>query len=99
VAEESRAQIRVFDLGTRVAWQRVAAKELVKIVHAVVGVRIGWVPRVQVTGDAWKPGAMGRKIKQRDGFAAASRHPDMFGKIFGRRIVEGNFFAAHHVRQ
>ena len=42
---------------------------------------------------------MGRKIEQRDGFAVSLRHPDIFGKIFGRWIVEGDLFAVHHVRQ
>jgi hypothetical protein len=39
------------------------------------------------------------KIEQCDGLAAPFRHPDMFGKKLGCRIVEGDLFAAHHVRQ
>ncbi len=39
------------------------------------------------------------KIEQRNGFAVSLRHLDIFGKIFGRWIVEGDLFAVHHVRQ
>ena len=39
------------------------------------------------------------KIEQRDGFAAALGHRDIFGKIPGGWIVEGDLFAVHHVRQ
>src|SRR5580658_5517841 len=99
VSEEPRAQVGVFDFGTGVAWQRVARKELIQIVHAIVGVGIAWVLQLQVAGEAWEAGAVGGKIEQRDGFAAPLRHLDIFGKISGRWIVEGDLFAAHHVRQ
>jgi hypothetical protein len=42
---------------------------------------------------------VGGKIKQRDRFANALGHSDICGKIFGRGIVEGDLFEAHHVRQ
>src|SRR5437773_169471 len=47
----------------------------------------------------WEPGAVRGKIEQRDGFAISIRHLEIFGKIFGRRIVEGDLFAVHHVRR
>ncbi len=42
---------------------------------------------------------MGGKIEQSNRFAASLRHLDVFGKILGSRIVEGNLFALHHAGQ
>src|SRR5215831_6689759 len=70
VAEDSRTQIRIFDFGARVAWQRVAGEELVQIVHAVEDEKIGgvlYLPfreiQLLVAGEEWKAGAVRGKIE------------------------------------
>jgi len=72
-----------------VARQFIAGKELVQILHTVIGIRIAKIFRFHVAGKGWESGGVGGKIVQRDGFAASLRHPDAFGKIFGRWIAGG----------
>ena len=99
VAEQARAQVRVFDFGSRIAREGARGQELIEIIGTIAGVGIGGILRAEIAGQARQAGGVRRKMQQRDGLAVALRHADVFGKIAGGGIVQGDFVALDHVSQ